>query len=115
VARASGFPKKARLRRRSEFLRVQQHGRRQHGALVVLIRMQRNGASGSRVGITASKRVGNAVVRNRVRRLIREVLRLRRLPPGLDFVVIAKPDARIATFQGMREDMDKLLSVQGIS
>ena len=77
--------------------------------------MQRNGASGTRVGITASKRVGNAVVRNRVKRLVREAIRLRPLPPGLDFVVIVKPDARSATFQSMREDLDKLLSAPGMS
>ncbi len=53
----------------------------------------------SRLGITVSTRVGGAVVRNRVKRLVREVLRLawRDLEPSGDIVVIAKPGAARAT------------------
>lgn len=91
---SQSFPKRVRLRRRVEFLRLQHEGRRQHtGHFVVL---KASAAKGwSRVGITVSSRVGNAVVRNRVKRLVREVAR--RLgqdsDPPMDVVVIAKSGA----------------------
>lgn len=64
----------------------------------------------SRVGLTVSRRVGNAVQRNRVKRLLREVWRRNRglLPEGLDMVLIAKRDARAATFAGLVEQVREL-------
>ena len=51
-----------------------------------------NGSSMSRLGVTATRRIGGSVVRNRARRLIREAYRLSadQLPPGFDFVVVAR-------------------------
>jgi ribonuclease P protein component len=96
---AFGYPKAARVRRRQEFLTLQGSGQRRHTAHLVFIR-QASGGPGSRLGVTVSKRVGAAVVRSRVKRLIREVFRQRRaeISPALDLVVIAKPGADTLTY-----------------
>ena len=92
--RAATYPKAARLRRRPEFLAIQRDGHRRHTPHLVVIRRSTPG-SRSRLGVTVSKRIGNAVVRNRVKRLLREVFRIRHadIRPSLDVVVIAKPGA----------------------
>ena len=89
------FPRDARIRRSREFREITKVGRRySSGAFVLLVRAA--GESGrARLGITASRKVGNAVVRNCVKRRIREWFRcgggaqLR----GLDVVVIARASA----------------------
>ena len=93
------YPKAVRLRRRADFLAVQHEGRRRHGEHLVVIRRRAPGAC-SRLGVTVSKRVGNAVVRSRVKRLLREVFRARRrdITPPSDVVVIAKPGADTLTY-----------------
>ena len=57
-------------------------------------------AEHTRVGITVSSRVGNAVARNRVKRIVREVVRRRwqRAMPAMDLVIVAKPGAVGVTF-----------------
>jgi len=93
-SRPASFPKDARLRKRGEYVRVQGSGRRQHTThFVVLSAPAARGDT--RIGITVSSRVGNAVVRNRVKRIVREVVRCswRRIEAPADFVVIAKPSA----------------------
>jgi ribonuclease P protein component len=94
----ASFPKHARLRKRDDYLRVQRLGQRQHTEHFVVLRAQGTGAN-SRVGVTVSTRVGGAVVRNRVKRLLREILRTawRRIEPPTDIVVIAKPGAAQTT------------------
>ncbi len=88
------------MTKRSEYLAIQNGGRRIGGAHYLLFaRRAAPGSAGSppasRVGVTVSKKVGNAVVRNLVKRWIRESCRklLPTLPPGLDLVVVARPSA----------------------
>jgi ribonuclease P protein component len=73
---------------------VQNGGRRRHGADLVVLTLPRDAAE-TRLGVTVSGRVGGAVVRNRIKRVVRETFRRTRtgLPGGLDLVVIAKPSA----------------------
>lgn len=96
--RSHRFPKDRRLRYRREFLVVQQTGKKFHGrhflAVVAPSTTSGNASQPGRVGITASKKVGNAVVRNRIKRLVREYVRQHDwAPSGLDVVVIAKRSA----------------------
>lgn len=94
-----GYPKSARLRHRREYLSLQREGRRCHTAHLVVIKRPALGAV-PRLGVTASSRVGNAVVRNRIKRIVREVFRHYRaeLVPPQDLVVIAKPGADTLTY-----------------
>lgn len=88
------FPKLMRLRKRSEFVEVQQKGAKvQSSGFIGLVLVR--GAGRTRLGITTSKRLGNAAVRNRTRRFVREAFRrgLMNLPEGIDLVVIAKKKA----------------------
>jgi ribonuclease P protein component len=83
-----------RLRRRGEFVVVQGEGHKIHGRhLFALARKQAEPRIG-RVGLTVTKKVGNAVVRNRIKRLLREWLRLHGwVPEGWDVVLVAKHSA----------------------
>ena len=74
-----------------------------------------NGLGRARVGITVSSRVGNAVVRNRVRRRLREALRARldRLASGQDFVLVARPASAEATWSELSSALDAALQRAG--
>lgn len=92
---ASGeLPRQARLRRRGEFSRIQRHGSRIHtGAFTIIVHAGED-ADRPRFGCAVSRKVGNAVVRNRVRRLLKELFRrCAGELPAIDFVFIAKPEA----------------------
>lgn len=88
------FPKSVRLRRQSEFDRV--YGGDVFAAdNILVIKGVKNGLSVSRLGLSVSRKVGNAVVRNRWKRRIREAFRKHQsaLPSGIDFVVRPKKGA----------------------
>ena len=106
------YPKAVRLRRRREYLALQRSGRRRHTASFVVLEAPAAGAL-SRLGVTVSSRVGDAVVRNRVKRLVREIFRERRLemPAALDLVVIAKPQAARITHAQAATELERALGV----
>ena len=64
----------------------------------------------SRFGISVSKRVGNAVVRNHVKRLLREILRLSKIVPGWDIILIVRTPAALSSYQKLNEAVVQLLS-----
>ena len=82
------FPKATHIRSRADFARVYEQGSRMSDA-VLLITAARNDEPQTRIGLAVSKRCGNAVHRNRWKRLIREAFRLIRseMPLGIDLVV----------------------------
>ncbi len=87
------FPKHERLRYGYEFRRIYDGGRRVEGRLaIVFVAAPPEGKSGRAVGVVASRRVGNAVARNRARRLLREVYRLNRprLRTNIQLVIVAR-------------------------
>ena len=93
------YPKAVRIRQRRDFLRLQRLGSRSHTRHLVVIQRASDGPV-SRLGVTASKRVGNAVVRNRIKRIVREVFRNFRadLQQPIDVVIIAKVYANRLTY-----------------
>lgn len=93
------FPKTARLRKRTEFVRLSRAGSKFQSAHFLVI-TQANDATESRLGITVSGKVGNSVVRNRIKRQVREFFRRHRadLPKAIDFLIIARSSA--ATLAG---------------
>lgn len=85
------FPKRARITRRSEFLNLSRSGKKVYTSHFVVI-SKTNDKGESRLGVTVSASVGEAVIRNRVKRLLREFFRRHRhkIPAHRDIVVIAK-------------------------
>jgi ribonuclease P protein component len=93
------LPKEHRLRRTRDFARVRRFGRSTGGSLLALYALP-NRSQATRVGISVSKRVGKATIRNRVKRRVREAVRSR-LPDirsGLDLVFVARQPAAEATY-----------------
>lgn len=84
-----------RLSRSAEFERVYRHGRSTANRQLVLYTFPNATAERPRVGLSVSRKVGGAVQRNKVKRLLREAFARneQRLAPGLDVVVVARPDA----------------------
>jgi len=73
-----------------------------------------SGLTLSRYGFSVSQKVGKAITRNRVKRLLREVLRLTPLESGWDIVFIARPRAAGASFWELKESVLGLLSQAGL-
>src|SRR5579872_6454570 len=91
------LPQHYRLKRSKDFARVRRMGR-SGGTSLVALYVLRTRAPDLRIGFSASKRVGKAVKRNRVKRLMREAVRqyLPAIKPGHDLVFIARPAAASA-------------------
>jgi len=107
--------KKYRLVRREDFARVRSEGRSWAHPLLVLY-ARPNGLPVTRVGVTVSRRLGKAVVRNRVRRCIREAVRLvyPQIPSGWDLLWIARTGSVAATFAEIQTAVRQLLQQAGL-
>ncbi len=102
------LPPELRLRRQADFERVYRRRCSVADGLIVIYGCK-SGLSHPRIGVSVSRRVGNAVVRNRWKRLIREAFRLSRaqMPEGIDLVVIPRRDAEPALDQ-IRKSFSRL-------
>ncbi len=88
-----GLPKTCLLRKTGEFDQVYRRGRRLHGRGFTLVCMA-NDLPWNRLGISVHRKIGGAVRRNRIKRIIRETFRLHRdiFPPSSDIVCAVRPD-----------------------
>ena len=77
---------------------------------LVVMKALPNGLDLSRYGFSVSKRVGKAVTRNRVKRLLREILRVQALKSGWDMIFIARPAVAAAEYSSLRRAVEGLLS-----
>ena len=103
-----GFSKEERLRKRREFLGVYERGDKIQSTYFVLYMLE-NGRPHHRLGITVSRKIGRAVVRNRIKRRLREIFRTNKqaIFPHCDLVVNAKRSAARARNQQIQEDILK--------
>jgi ribonuclease P protein component len=100
------FSKEERIRRRVDFLEILREGTKARTAHF-WISSRPNGRLHRRLGITVGKKVGSAVVRNRLKRRIREFYRQNKelFPAGTDFVITAKEDAGRLDFRQVANEL----------
>ncbi len=110
---SQAFPKSFRLLRRCEFRQVYDQGQRRSTSLCTVF-FQPNGLLQSRLGITAPVRLGKAVLRNRVKRRLREVFRLNRstLPGGWDILVNPREAVAKVPFRTLERELLRLFPAQ---
>ena len=106
MAQSFRFDRGHRLLHRRHFLYLQRRGRRANARHLFLFFVPQRHRS-KRFGFTVSRKVGGAVVRNRVRRRLREVVRLHmgRFASGYSFVLVAKPSAAAADYDALLSDV----------
>ena len=104
------FPRTARLTRRSEFQTVYRNGEKRSGRAFICYRLRHNDF-GQKLGLAVSRKVGGAVVRNRIKRYLREIYRRRRsqLPDDEHIVIVARPASADLSFAECEAVIDKLL------
>ena len=104
------FPKIERLLNSKDFVNLNRLGKRHHAAHFTLI-FAENGLGISRLGITVTRKIGNAVTRNKVKRAIREFYRLNKglFPPGYDIVFTARRGAGNLHSRRIKEELGALL------
>jgi ribonuclease P protein component len=104
------FSRASRLSRTAEFKLVKQAGKSWTGRHLVLGVLAQPEATRARVGIVTTRKVGMAVVRNRIRRRIREVFRLHQFDviSGVWLVTVARPSAATASFRDLERDWLRL-------
>ena len=116
---SQAFARSGRLRRRADFVAVQEQGRRVSGRFYLLLARRQDppGQKEPRFGITVSRKVGGAVERNRVKRWVRESYRrLQALAPAAtDLVVIARPSATGSGLRATALELESLLRRLGRS
>jgi len=103
---ASAFSKSERVLTRQVFVNLNRSGQKLRSAHFTIF-IAKNRLGYSRLGITASRKVGGAVVRNRVKRLIREVFRLHKpfFPSDCDIVIAAGKNAGDLDFRKVKEEV----------
>jgi ribonuclease P protein component len=103
------YKKNERLLNRKDFVNLNKTGKRHHSAHFTLI-THNNRLGKTRLGITASRRTGNAVRRNRIKRLIREYFRLHKhqFPQGFDVVIVAKKGAGDLEYREVQKELGHL-------
>lgn len=101
----------ARLKKRSEFLAVRR-GEKRRGRLFLLEVLERRDGGKPRYGLTVTKKSGNAVERNRIRRRLREAMRVHAaddMADGSDYVIVGRPEVLHAPFGELARELSRRL------
>lgn len=108
------FPKCEHLRHRREFIALYQDGRKEVGRAFICYWTRRKG-EGRKFGCAVSRKVGKAVVRNRVKRYLREIYRTHRaqLPDDIQMVIVARPISARLTYHETRDAVQRLFRQGG--
>jgi ribonuclease P protein component len=103
------LPKDVRLRKRAEFLKLSRHGRKIRTSYFIAA-VSKGTEKNNRIGITVSKKVGNAVARNRIKRLVREYFRHRKdfVSGTNDISIIARKGLTALSNREIYEKLNKL-------
>lgn len=104
------FPRTRLLTHRSEYERLKRDGTTQRGRFLMLSVMTMENSAPWRAGFVTSGRLGGAVVRNRVRRRLREIVRRHQheLRPGVWFAIIARHEAAAASYHTLEDEWLRL-------
>jgi len=114
TARADGsksqsLSRASRVRRRPEFQHAYDSGIRLHGKYMAVFIIPNSGPR-CRFGVAASRKLGGAVLRNRMKRLAREVFRRNKIAEGLDIIVVARREMLDASFVSLEADYASALA-----
>ncbi len=109
-ARQFAFPKNRRLTRPAEFEHVKKNGRVHRGRLLAISVVSLNDVGPFRAGFVTSRALGSAVVRNRVRRRLREIVRKRQreIAPATWIVTIGRASAAHASYEQLEAEWLRL-------
>jgi ribonuclease P protein component len=107
------FPKGERLLNRKDFVNLNRSGRRYQTKHFTAL-YKENGMDFTRMGITVNRRIGNAVIRNRIKRLLREFFRLNKetFIKGYDINFIANRGAQCLVFMDIKQELGNLIFVK---
>ncbi len=110
------LPSRLRLKESRDFAAIKAQGQSQSGRYFVLALLRDETVPDFRFGLVTGRKIGNAVIRNRVRRQLREIIRENRgaIAPGMRFVTIARWRAPQAEFAQLRDDWVRLARKMGL-
>ena len=104
-----GLARVERIRRRPDFERVYSQGARISGRFMTVF-VLRTGLSQTRFGVAATRKLGSAVVRNRAKRLARELFRRQKIAGGYDIVIVPRRELLDAPFPTLEADYHAVLN-----
>jgi ribonuclease P protein component len=113
VTPEENFPRRLRLLRHADFEQVYKRGRRHFSAHMTVFYLVREQGEGPRVGFTVGRVLGGAVIRNRIKRRLREAVRMRKPQTAVpvDIVINPKKSVLELEFSGVREEIARAFEV----
>lgn len=102
------LPRDQRLTRSDDVRAVLRRGQRRAGDVVVVHVRRRDDARPGRVAVVASRRIGNAVTRNRAKRVLRAAVAAHGVPPGVDLALVARNGADAVSAQDAQRDIEQV-------
>jgi ribonuclease P protein component len=112
VAAGQRLTRTERVRRRPEFERAYNTGVRIHGRFMTVFAVP-NGTERPRIGVAATRKLGSAVIRNRAKRLARELFRRHKGASGLDIIIVPRREMLDASFANVESDFLAVLERRG--